>query len=119
VSELAQLWVDQNDDVVVASLSGEVDLSNAAALELELAAAAPEASRAIILDLGETSYLDSAGVRLVFKLAERLRASGQTLHLVAPVDAPVRRVLTLTHMQQVATIDATIEEALASARSVA
>jgi anti-anti-sigma factor len=117
LSELAQLWVERDDDIVLASLSGEIDLSNADALEAELVGAAPDAARAVVLDLGATSYLDSAGVRLVFRLARRLHECGQTLHLVAPVDAPVRRVVVLTHMQEVATLDATAEEALASARA--
>ena len=51
-----------------------------------------------MLDLSETDYLDSSGVRLIFELAERLGSRGQKLELVVPDDSVIKRVLVLTEV---------------------
>jgi anti-sigma B factor antagonist len=66
-----------------------------------------------VVDLTETSYLDSAGIRLIFGLAERLSRRGQELRLVVPDGAPIERVLVLTNVGEVASFDRTVSEALA------
>jgi anti-anti-sigma factor len=94
VTEIGALAIDDgDDDVVVARLTGEVDLSNAPAVGAELAAAVPNRALGLVLDLAGTSYLDSSGVSLVFDLADRLRKRQQQLRLVVPGGAPLRRVL--------------------------
>ena len=49
--------------------------------------------RRVALDLSETTYLDSAGVRLVLELAERLVEHRVSLLLVVPNGAPIASVL--------------------------
>ena len=94
MNELGSLAIDDgHGDVVVARLTGEVDLSNAAAVGAELAAAVPNHALGLVLDLVGTSYLDSSGVSLVFDLSDRLRKRQQQLRLVVPDGAPLRRVL--------------------------
>jgi anti-anti-sigma factor len=108
--------IDALDEVVVARVLGAIDLSNAGHLEDEVSGAVPNAAHAVVLDLAETTYLDSAGIRLVFGLAEKLRRRGQTLRLVVPASAPIERVLELSHVGEVVAIDRTLEDALAAAR---
>jgi anti-anti-sigma factor len=105
------------EDVVVARLIGAVDLANAKLLEDEVSGAVPNAAHTVVLDLGETTYLDSAGIRLVFGLAERLKRRGQGLRLVVPEHAPIERVLELANVAEVAALDRTLDVALAQARS--
>jgi anti-anti-sigma factor len=100
-------------DVVIARLAGAVDLSNAGDIEDEVSGAVPNAARTVVLDLAETTYLDSAGIRLVFGLAERLRRRGQSLRLVVPESAPVERVLQLANVPEVAALDRTLRDAVA------
>ena len=96
MSDIGSLTIeDGDDDVVVARLTGEVDLSNAEAVGAELAAAVPNRAHGLVLDLGGTRYLDSSGVSLVFDLADRLRKRQQQLRLVIPAGAPLRRVLAI------------------------
>ena len=64
------------------------------------------------VDLSETAYLDSAGVRLLFDLAVRLHAHGQQLRLVVSDATIVRRVLILTQLDQTVPFDASVESAL-------
>ena len=46
----------------------------------------------LILDLTETTYLSSGGVRLLFEVAERLHARDQRLVLVMTNQSMIRRV---------------------------
>lgn len=101
-------------ELVVAGIAGEVDGSNAAELRRAVAERVPASARTLILDLTETSYIDSAGVELLFELARRLAARRQELRLVVPPGSGVRRVLELCDIGSVASLVALREEALAS-----
>jgi stage II sporulation protein AA (anti-sigma F factor antagonist) len=58
------------------------------------------------------SYLDSAGVHLIFKLARRRQEAGGATRIVAP-DGAVRRVLELTGVEATLGLDGSIDQALA------
>jgi len=82
------------------SLTGELDLSGAPALEEEIAAlSAREGVRHVVLDLRELEFMDSSGLRTV-ALAERsLGAAGRRLVLVRGPET-VQRVFSLTRMDE-------------------
>jgi anti-anti-sigma factor len=101
MTELARVVAGTLDGAPVVRVSGEVDLSNAAAVRDSIAAAASEAASVVTVDLSDTTYLDSAGISMIFRLAERLTYSRQELRLVVPQDAPIRAVLRLTKLDQV------------------
>ena len=84
MAPLEKLRFEPLGDVVLASVRGEVDLSNALSVKRELLDAVPNTASALVLDLSETEHLDSSGVRLIFELAERLERRGQKLELVVP-----------------------------------
>jgi anti-anti-sigma factor len=109
--------VGDDSDVVIAAITGEIDLASADAIGGELAAAVPNRALGLVLDLSGTSYLDSSGVSLVFELAERLRRRQQQLRLVVPEDAPLRRVLRIVNAADVVPIIATVDEAAAQIRA--
>lgn len=104
---------EQRDAVVVATIEGEVDSSNAAELRLALSERLPSASSALVLDLSAVSYLDSSGIHLLFDLGRRLSARRQAMRLVVPGDAPMRRVLELCAVEAVAPMDTDLESSLA------
>src|SRR4051812_43570460 len=93
MSDELGISIDGDEDIVVARITGEIDLASAETVGGELAAAVPNRALGLIVDLAGTTYLDSSGVSLVFDLAERLRRRQQQLRLVVPDDAPVLRVL--------------------------
>jgi anti-anti-sigma factor len=95
-------------DAVVARVSGEVDLSNATSVREQVLEAVPNSASALVLDLTETSYLDSSGVRLIFELAERLRNRGQEFELVVPEGSLIRRVLLLTRVDAVVPLSTSV-----------
>jgi anti-anti-sigma factor len=110
---LAALRIDTVRDVPVGRLSGEVDASNAAELGQRLTAAVPNTAMGMVLDLSETSYLDSSGVQLLFELADRLRRRQQRLQLVVPEGSFIGDVLAAVSMGGMAAIAPTLAEALA------
>jgi anti-sigma B factor antagonist len=118
MSELADLDLS-GDDVVVARLSGEVDLSNATEVGDELSGSVPNSALGLVLDLTATTYLDSSGVHLIFDLAERLRTRQQQLRIVVPAGAPIRRVLRIVELDDSVPVLASVDEAVAQIRSSA
>lgn len=109
---LERLELERIGDVVVAHVTGEVDLSNAKSVTERLVAAVPNTATALVLDMAGTSYLDSSGVRIIFELAQRLRNRGQDVRLVVPEGANIRRVLMLTEVERVVPMSTSLDAAL-------
>ena len=105
MSELARLETRLVGETQHASISGEIDLSNARLLLDTIAATMPDDAAVVVLDLTATTYLDSAGIAGLFRLAERLRIRRQDLRLVVPPDSPIRAVLRLTRLDHVIEVD--------------
>jgi anti-sigma B factor antagonist len=117
VRPLAQLDVTREADALVVGISGEIDISNAADVRAALEAAVPKDALGLVLDLSRTSYIDSAGVHLLFGLGASLTRRRQQLRLVVPVDAPVTRVLKLTGVSWTVPLDRSVPDALAHLRA--
>lgn len=99
---------------LVASISGDVDLSNVATVRARLVAALGDDVDALVVDLSDAGYVDSTGVRLLFDMAERFARNGQRVRTVIPADALVRRVASLTNLDQVVDLYDSVPQALAS-----
>ena len=56
--------------------------------------------------------IDSAGVRILFELARRLRSLRQELRIAVPADGIVRRVLVLTALGDVVPLETVAEDAV-------
>ena len=103
------LSTEEQDGVVVAHVTGEVDLANSAKLGRALARAIPNDAVGVVIDLSATTYLDSSGVSLVFDLVERLHSRRQLVRVALPEDAPLRRVLRVVNLEAVVPIVVTAE----------
>ena len=110
---IADVQFSDHDRVVVARLTGEIDLSNAQSIESAIAEATPNQALAVILDVSGLDYLDSAGIHLIYKLREKLRARGQALRLVIPAESPSNDALRLAGVSAVVDTTETLEAALA------
>jgi anti-anti-sigma factor len=113
LTELATVGAERQDDLVIATIEGEVDPSNARELGRELTARVPNDAMGVVLDLTAVAYLDSSGVQMVFELAERLEARQQRLAVVVPAGAPAWRVLDIVSLDATAPLTATRDEAVA------
>jgi anti-anti-sigma factor len=113
VNDLAELAIVRDGGVLLASLSGEVDLSNASDIERTIMDAVPNTAFGMLLDLSDVTYIDSAGVRLLLALADRFRWRAQELGLVVPEDSRIRRVLTMAGAEGALVLDTTTDAARA------
>jgi len=111
---LADLSFDEDGVAPVAHVRGEVDASNAAELRIAVVDRLSNNAGGLVLDLSETSYLDSTGISLLFELARGLGARRQVLRLVVPRTSPIRRVLELCDVGSVAPLDESCAEAVAA-----
>lgn len=102
---MSELEVDLRDGMAIARIRGEIDLSNADALFSALTQRAGDGVHALLVDLSGVDYMDSAGVRLLFRLARAAGETEQALRTVVPRDAPIRGVLELAQAQSHLGID--------------
>lgn len=114
MSELVSLDVERRDDLVVAHLSGELDLAGAPRIGDEIADAVPTSARGLVVDCSGLAFIDSSGVAMLFSLARRLGGRRQELRVVAPRGGPVARVLQIVEFDQAAPIDEELSAALAA-----
>ena len=120
MSETEIVRTENVDGVLVARLLGEVDLSNISEVTTALTEgmAGPDRTAGhLVLDLSETSYIDSAGINLVYDLTRRMRRRGRTVRLVVPESSPVRRVLTIASVNLIAPFDPSLEASLGELRA--
>jgi anti-anti-sigma factor len=110
-TELATIEFGPAERATVATIGGEVDLSNADRLLDELMARIGSTPW-LVLDLTRCSYLDSAGLRMIARVDVRCRTVGSGLRLVVDPGGSIDRVLAMTHMDGVLTIDPLLQEAL-------
>src|SRR4051794_39194408 len=86
---------DRKNDWPSLAVTGEVDLSNVDEFCAALESAVPNSAFGLSLDLSGVTYLDSTGIRVLFRLDRELRERQQRLRIVVPEDAVIRRVLEL------------------------
>ncbi len=86
------------------ALSGEINLANAATVEEEIRAAVSDQPTTVSVDLTHLTYVDSAGIRILFALASRLQALRIMLELVVPLDSPTRRLIELSGFESLAAL---------------
>ena len=110
MSELARVEAEHRGELCLVHIRGEVDISNARDLAAAVEAAIPNGHPRIAIDLTETTYLDSAGVQLLFVLADRLRVRRHELRLIVPQDSPIRAVLELTSLPKLVPMEARLDE---------
>ena len=110
--ELARLSFETEGDVELAHVAGEVDASNVADLSKRLLETVSNRARALVLDLTETSYIDSSGISLIFDAAARMRNRRQELRLVVAPKSFVDEVLAAVNLKDSVAIDAALPDAL-------
>ncbi len=106
--------VEVVEGVAVVAAPEEIDLTNAAALRSALLQAAANGPGPLVVDMSQTKFCDSSGLRTLIAAHKRAGAEGRELRLVIPSPA-VLRVFVLTGMDQVLASFASLAEALADA----
>jgi len=109
-----QITVTQERGVTIASVTGEVDLSNGLHLSDEVLARMPDDSLGLVIDLDALEYIDSAGVRSLFEIAHTLDLRGIRLAIAVREDSPLRSVLKVTRTDEVASLHSDRDAAIAA-----
>jgi ABC-type transporter Mla MlaB component len=73
---VAKLKTNAENGSMHIAVSGEIDLANAAAVEDELREAVSQQPTTVSVDLTDLTYLDSAGIRILFTMASGSRSCG-------------------------------------------
>ena len=115
MTRLARLDFDERGDVVIARIAGELDLSNVHDIGDGLAAALPATAAGLVLDLSELTHLDSAGIRLLFDLRQRLSTARQRLVAVVPAESPVHEIIDLAAVPATLSVVSELDAAVAAA----
>jgi anti-anti-sigma factor len=113
---LADVTFTIDDDVVVASVIGEIDMSNAPDLADALAGRLKNESRGLVLDLTACDYVDSAGIHVLYELHERLRNRGLDLRIVVGTNAAVAPALEVADVLRAMGSADSVQAAIASLR---
>jgi anti-anti-sigma factor len=112
VTELVELEIEERGDVVVARVSGELDIAAAQGLGDQIHEAVPTSARLLVVDFLGLEFIDSSGIAMLFGLARRLGSRRQELRVVARPSGPVARVLELVEFDRAAPVHETLDEAL-------
>ena len=109
------LSTSECDGKVVVALRGELDMADAASVAAALAAVAARQPE-IIVDLSLLEFIDSSGVAALARGRKLARHAGGDLLLAAP-QQQVLRVLVLTRLIEVFSVQASVDEAAGNGRS--
>ena len=116
MSLLAQVTDEHYGDVPVVTIAGEIDASNAGEIADRLRDALSNRSEALVVDLSDTTYIDSAGLNVLFELSTALRERQQELHLVVASPSPIARMVTIVGLDAAVPTHPTRAAALAALR---
>lgn len=112
----APVDIRHEDDVVVARIGGDIDISNRSAVASRILGAVSNECSGLCLDLSPVRYLDSAGISLLFELARHLETGRQRMGIALDEDSPVRTLLKITNMHEVVTLCASVPECISTMR---
>jgi anti-anti-sigma factor len=113
---LADVTFAIDDDVVVATVIGEIDMSNAPELSDALAGRLKNESRGLVVDLSACDYVDSAGIHVLYELRERLHNRGLDLRIVVGPDTAIAPALEVADVLRTMGSADNVKAAIASLR---
>jgi len=98
------LSTDRDGSSAVLHVRGELDAYSAPGLEDQLSRLIAEKVEGVVLDLSETAFLDSSGLRAILTAQRRLSENHGELRLRAPSEA-VTRLLEITGLTDHFSVD--------------
>jgi len=99
---------DWDSDAVVIEVTGEIDLATAPELVSALDGAA--GARLVVIDLTDTTFVDSAAINSLIRCKRQLAKRGVDFRLVSPPNGIVRKALEITNViTELAVVDSRAE----------
>ena len=112
---MVDVGFERRGRIAVATLSGEVDMSNAPSVRQRLADAITPEDTAVVIDLSALTFIDSAGLHTLIELGTVLEEKRQRLLLNVPPDNPLARVIEIVGMPRSVSVYPDLESTLAAA----
>jgi anti-sigma B factor antagonist len=104
---------DRRSDVLIARLSGEIDIATAERLQQAILSEARGIEEAgLVVDLSDVGFLDSAGVRLLFTVHRSMTEDGRPMAVVVPDGARIASVLSIVELSSVVWTAGTVDGAV-------
>lgn len=97
----------------LATLAGEIDVTNSADLRDMLEAAVSEGTRTLVIDLSGVSFMDSSGLHALLQVTRMLQRQEGVLSVVSP-QGIVNRLLRLCAADQLMPVYNSVTEAVSS-----
>ena len=107
------LSIERNDGIMIAMAEGRVDGANAQEFQGALTDAIEPSDRAVVLDLGEITYISSAGLRVILLTARALRRQDAEL-AVCSLSASIREVFEISGFDKIIQVRDSRPDAIAS-----
>ena len=118
-ASLADVRLEREEETVVAVLTGEVDMSNAASVRLQISEFVTPEDVAVIVDLSELSFIDSAGVHALVELGTVLDERRQQLLLCVRQGSVTERAIEIIGLPSVVSVHSDRGEAMEAVRTSA
>ncbi len=101
--------------MVLATVTGELDVSQAPRMGDQIAEAVPTSAQGLVVDFSKLEFIDSSGVAMMFGLVRKLGSHRQRLSVVVTEGQPVARVLEIVDFGKAAPKYGDLDSALADA----
>jgi anti-sigma B factor antagonist len=105
----------EGSDIAILSLTGEVEVANAAQVRDAALKLVSGGSKYLVVDLSGVEYMDSTGLGTLVGLHKRLRESGGQV-LIAGAQPRVKRIFDITGLTQVFRMHEDVSAALKEVR---
>jgi len=116
---MADVRFEREDQTVVAVITGEVDMSNATTVRQQIAESVTPDEDAVIIDLSELSFIDSAGLHSLIELGTVLMERRQQLLLCLPPGSTIRRAIEIIGLPHAVSVYSDRSEAMEAVRASA
>jgi anti-anti-sigma factor len=113
VTPLATVTDERRGPIAIAHVVGEVDASNVSWVEERLRGLLTDECAVLAVDLTATTYLDSAGIAMLFSLAKTLRQRQLQLRLVVAEESSIARMVGLAGLATAVPTHGSLAAALA------
>jgi anti-sigma B factor antagonist len=99
------------DGATVVGVAGEIDNYSAPQLRDELIAAFDAGARVVVVDLTETTFLDSSALGALVGVEKRQQGTGTELRVACPAER-LRRLFNISRLDEVIPVSASVEAAI-------
>ena len=106
-----EITLKEINDVVVVALKGDLDTNTSPVAEVEINKSLEKGTKKMLINLEDTRYVSSAGLRIFLATAKKIMANSGRVILCHP-NAIVKEILDMSGFSTIIDVKATVEEAL-------